>query len=71
MKRSAKMTKGKKCKILLMYLSSIGFIILGLLCLIVGVFFAIPMCSTAFAIFYLRNKGGANPLIPENNDNIV
>ena len=54
-----------------MYLSSIGFIILGLLCLIVGVFFAIPMCSTAFAIFYLRNKGGANPLIPENNDNIV
>lgn len=57
MGRSVKMMKGRKCRVFLMYLSAFGFILLGLLCLIIGVFFAIPMVSTAFACFYLKNKG--------------
>ena len=66
MGRSVKMMKGRKCTIFLMYLSAIGWCILGAICLLVGLFFAIPMVNTGFALFYLKNKQNFNPLIPNN-----
>jgi uncharacterized membrane protein len=52
LKESARMTKGQKLDLLLFVLQIIGITLLGLLCLFVGIFVAIPIVALSVAHAY-------------------
>ncbi|MGR3809364.1 DUF975 family protein [Jiulongibacter sp. NS-SX5] len=58
MKKSWAMMDGYKVKYFLLCLIYLGMGILGLLALVVGLFFVIPIISTSNALFYEKLKSG-------------
>ncbi len=65
MQRSFALTEGYRWRLFLLMLACIPILLLGLLAAIVGVFVALPVCLTAFALAYrwlqARPPGGVGP----------
>jgi len=52
MRRSAVLTEGYRWRLFLLGLACIPILALGLLALCVGIFLALPVCYTAFALAF-------------------
>ncbi len=53
-RESMRRTKGRAGKIFVFFLALLGVNLLGLLCLVVGLFFTIPLTHIAFALLYKK-----------------
>ncbi|MDR0537332.1 MAG: glycerophosphoryl diester phosphodiesterase membrane domain-containing protein [Tannerellaceae bacterium] len=60
-KRSWEITEGESCKIILLFLTMLGFLLLGCICLLIGLFVAIPFLSLIQCAAYreLRRNSAA------------
>lgn len=64
LKESARITKGKKWELFLLLLLTIGVTILGAICLLVGLFVAIPVVALAQVHAYRLLVGSADAVVP-------
>jgi len=64
MKESARITKGFKWELFLLWILSVGVIIIGLICLLVGFFVAMPVIMLASIHAYRTLAGKADAIVP-------
>lgn len=64
MKESARITKGKKGELFLLMLMMIGIVILGVICVLVGLLVAMPVVMLAGIHAYRELSGKADAIIP-------
>lgn len=63
-RQSAKFTRGNRWKLLGFFVAAFFFNLLGLLCLVVGLLYTLPVTRIATAVVYKKLRG-ANEVVPE------
>lgn len=69
MKESARITKGHKWELFLLGVASIGLVVIGFICLLVGMLVAVPVVTLAFTHAF-RELQGASAIAPASSTTV-